>query len=309
MFAHVRATQAISSAGTPYAAVSRRSSTEAPPTPAASFAVGIDASPKKETSAVNPTSAQFLRHCASRWPHRTGGRALQRAAQRGAYEGLLAQEMCEADSEQVHLDMDRSAVEGLEHIYPPSLTEAHLQGAIGRVLHAWCVRRPTGYCQGLNFVAGVLIVVLMHGVGVWGEQGAARAEETAFWTFVAILEVLLPADFYLPPSMAGLQADVRALHQLSRTEIAEVRDAQRGRAAVSPDEWHSVLRLTAYKFFVPLFVNVVPLPTLLLCWDRLLLRQPPPPRATAGAPRLGRCVAHVQARRRPPLAPRLGEVG
>ena len=30
-------------------------------------------------------------------------------------------------------------------------------------------------------------------------------EETAFWTFVAWVELLLPSDFYAPPDMIGLQ--------------------------------------------------------------------------------------------------------
>ena len=43
---------------------------------------------------------------------------------------------------------------------------------------------------------------------------ARQAEEAAFWTFVAIVELQLPSDFYSAPTMAGLQRDVRVLFEL-----------------------------------------------------------------------------------------------
>ena len=126
------------------------------------------------------------------------------------------------DLEQVEMDVTRSCIDGLHEISPPWFDEAWLAASLRRLLHAWCCRRPSGYCQGMNFIGAVLLVVSLHGVGVWGEQGARRAEEAAFWTFAALVELVLPTDFYSPPSMAGLQLDVRVLLQLSRTEIPQL---------------------------------------------------------------------------------------
>lgn len=215
----------------------------------------------------------FLRTCASRWPHRSGGRALQRAAGHQAYEKLLAAEISEEDAEQISIDVERSTVDGLEELYPPSLDDEALAASLSRLLTAWCSRHPNGYCQGMNFVAMVLLVVMQRGYGVWGEAGTRRAEEQAFWTFAAMMELVLPEDFYWHPHMPGLQRDVRVLFHLfelarsdepSRvSELEGWHDADTG--------WKDILRLSAYKWFVPCYVNMLPLHTLLLFWDRLLL--------------------------------------
>ena len=52
-----------------------------------------------------------------------------------------------------------------------------------------------------------------------------------------------------------------------------------------------VVALVAYKWFVPYFVNQLPLRTLLICWDRLLLRHAPP---VAGVASLGTNTSHMR---------------
>uniref|UniRef100_A0A7S4B2Q4 Rab-GAP TBC domain-containing protein n=2 Tax=Chrysotila carterae TaxID=13221 RepID=A0A7S4B2Q4_CHRCT len=54
------------------------------------------------------------------------------------------------------------------------------------------------------------------------------------------------------------------------------------------DELNSVLALVAYKWLVPCFVNQLPMRTLLMCWDQLLLR---PPAAPHTATRLGHALS------------------
>ena len=55
--------------------------------------------------------------------------------------------------------------------------------ALKRVLTAWSRHNPeVGYCQGLNSVAAMLLLL--------------QAEEWAFWSLVQLLETRLPAGFY-----------------------------------------------------------------------------------------------------------------
>jgi len=218
--------------------------------------------------------AGFLKACAHRWPLRTGGRALQHRAGPDAYARLLADQISEEDAEQIRIDVERSSVDGLEELSPESLDALALCEALSRLLHAWCARRPNGYCQGTNFVAMVLLVVFLREASTSAGSDAAaaqRSEETAFWTFVAVMELILPDDFYAHPLMPGLQREVRTLFSLLELVRVDQALAESWRDSNSMG-WRDVVRLAAYKWLVPCYVNMLPLPTLLLYWDRLFLR-------------------------------------
>lgn len=293
-----------------------------PSTPSKANDAHVPAAP---TPAVEATStASFLNHAAHRWPVRSGGRRLQAACGSNTYEALLTGAVSAEDEEQLQLDVERSAVDGLEELYvSPLVDDASMRDALGRLLRAWCCRHPAGYCQGMNFVAAVLLVVMHHRDATEtvsggsepqsaAEQRNVRAEEDAFWTFCAMMELLLPADFFSAPHMPGLQTDARVLVQLfvltrrPGGELAtlagsgvggagdeDIGDGEGGEldcesgdgdeggnsrrtSATEPsiDEWRDILRLVAYKWFLPCYVNCLPLPTLLHYWDRLLLRAP-----------------------------------
>ena len=62
-----------------------------------------------------------------------------------------------------------------------------------KVLGAYSVRNPAiGYCQSMNFLAGVLILHL--------------SEERAFWVLTCLIENILPAEYYTK-SMIGCRCD------------------------------------------------------------------------------------------------------
>ena len=72
-----------------------------------------------------------------------------------------------------------------------------------RVLAAFAADSPSvGYCQGLNYVAALLLL-------------ATRGDEdAAFWLLKALAERLLP-DYYAP-GIPGLLADVEVFAELVR---------------------------------------------------------------------------------------------
>ncbi len=51
-----------------------------------------------------------------------------------------------------------------------------------------------GYCQGMNFIAGIMLLFL--------------DEESAFWLLCALLEYILPADYYAQ-DLSGCNVDLR----------------------------------------------------------------------------------------------------
>ena len=246
----------------------------------------------------------WLRRAAGRWPSRTGARWLQQHARPGYYEGLVAswgQAVHAEEQELVQLDVERSHVDGLEEYYPAWLTEETLQAALTRLLMCWCSRHPDGYCQGINFPAKVLLVVLYHGAdgnipdeeapssaATPDERALSQSEELAFWTFTAMMELILPRDFYAAPDMPGLQVDARGLFELFLC-------SRLGARRSTDTEWRDILRLCAYKWFVPCYVNAVSLPTLLVYWDTLFLRRPPTGQEGLSAAHLMLALALVSA--------------
>ena len=71
-----------------------------------------------------------------------------------------------------------------------------------RVLSAFACDSPSvGYCQGLNYIAALLLIV-------------TRDEEKSFWLLKALAERLLP-DYYAP-GIPGLLTDVEVFAELLR---------------------------------------------------------------------------------------------
>uniref|UniRef100_A0AAA9RWV8 Growth hormone regulated TBC protein 1 n=1 Tax=Bos taurus TaxID=9913 RepID=A0AAA9RWV8_BOVIN len=126
--------------------------------------------------------------------------------------------------------------------------EPCLQGPLYNVLLAYGHHNHgVGYCQGMNFIAGYLILV-------------TKSEEEAFWLLDALVGRILPADYY-SPSMLGLKTDQEVLGELVRTKLPAV-------AALMHS--HGVLwTLVASRWFICLFVDVLPVETVLRVWDCL----------------------------------------
>ncbi|XP_012278992.1 growth hormone-regulated TBC protein 1-A isoform X2 [Orussus abietinus] len=103
-----------------------------------------------------------------------------------------------------------------------------------------------GYCQGLNYIAGLLLLV-------------TKSEETAFWLLKTMIEKILP-DYYTP-TMDGLLTDIDVLAELVKIKM--------------PDIYQHVTDIglpwavITTKWFVCLFAEVLPIETTLRIWDCL----------------------------------------
>ncbi|XP_045833984.1 growth hormone-regulated TBC protein 1 isoform X5 [Meles meles] len=103
-----------------------------------------------------------------------------------------------------------------------------------------------GYCQGMNFVAGYLILV-------------TKSEEESFWLLDALVGRILP-DYY-SPAMLGLQTDQEVLGELVRTKLPAVAALMDGHGVLWP--------LVVSRWFICLFVDILPVETVLRIWDCL----------------------------------------
>jgi hypothetical protein len=102
-------------------------------------------------------------------------------------------------AQDIELDLGRAFADSDAAINTPEG-----RATLRRVLRAYALRNPSvGYCQGMNFIAGLLLL--------------AVSEETAFWTLAHVCEEVSPLCF--SPPLLGTRADMRALGELLKAEL------------------------------------------------------------------------------------------
>lgn len=147
-------------------------------------------------------------------------------------------------SEQIGLDVERTFTNDLTF-------DEGKRKALQRVLNAYANFSPdVGYCQGMNYVAGVLVSV----------AGEAREVEV-FGVFVRLLDRDGLRGFYAP-GMPLLSCYVQECERLV-AEVEPELSEHLLREDVLPGEY-------LHKWFITLFVHIFPLPTVIVIWDVLL---------------------------------------
>lgn len=116
------------------------------------------------------------------------------------------------------------------------------------VLLAYSWHNPSiGYCQGMNRIAAIILLFL--------------SEEETFWCLVAIIDYIMPSDYY-SKTMLAAQADQRVLKDLIQEKLPRV---------ASHLEQYSVdLTLFTFNWFLTVFVDNIPIETFLRIWDAFL---------------------------------------
>ncbi|KAG1684046.1 TBC1 domain family member 2B [Nymphon striatum] len=117
-----------------------------------------------------------------------------------------------------------------------------------RVLLAYSWRNPTvGYCQGINRLAAVALLFL--------------DEEDTFWCLVAIIEKIMPVDYY-SKTLITSQVDQRVLKDLMQEKLPRL---------YAHLEAHNVdLSLVTFTWLLTVFVDNIPVKTYLNIWDSFL---------------------------------------
>ena len=114
-----------------------------------------------------------------------------------------------------------------------------------RVLLAYNWHNPTvGYCQGLNRLGAIILLYL--------------DEETAFWGVVAMIEYLMPMD-YFSRTLIGAQVDQRVLRELLELKCP--------RLSTHLQSINLDLSLISFNWFLTIFVDFFPIELMLRVWD------------------------------------------
>ncbi|CAN1288858.1 TBC1 domain family member 2A [Linum perenne] len=130
----------------------------------------------------------------------------------------------------------------------PWLDTPEGHAALRRVLVAYSFRdSDVGYCQGLNYVAALLLLVM-------------KTEEDAFWMLAVLLENVLVNDCYTT-NLSGCHVEQRVFKDLL--------DKQCPRLAAHLDSLEFDVSLVATEWFLCLFSKSLPSETTLRVWDVL----------------------------------------
>uniref|UniRef100_A0A8C8ZUU9 Growth hormone-regulated TBC protein 1 n=1 Tax=Prolemur simus TaxID=1328070 RepID=A0A8C8ZUU9_PROSS len=184
-----------------------------------------------------------LEHRAHVWMALSGAQA-RMDRNPGYYQRLLQGEGEPGLRDAISTDLNRTFPDNVRF---QKAAEPCLQQALYNVLVAYGRHnRAVGYCQGMNFIAGYLILI-------------TGDEEESFWLLDALVGRILP-DYY-GPGMLGLRTDQEVLGELVRTKLPAV-GALLDRHGVP---W----ALLVSRWFVCLFVDVLPVETVLRIWDCL----------------------------------------
>ncbi|XP_006863253.1 PREDICTED: TBC1 domain family member 2A [Chrysochloris asiatica] len=165
----------------------------------------------------------------------------------GHYQKLLNQrQACEHPAaRQIELDLNRTFPNNKHFSCPTS----NFPDKLRRVLLAFSWQNPTiGYCQGLNRLAAIALLIL-------------EEEESAFWCLVAIVETILPADYY-SKTLTASQVDQRVLQDLLSEKMPKLM-AHLG-------QHHVDLSLITFNWFLVVFVDSLISDIFLRVWDAFL---------------------------------------
>ncbi|XP_056145841.1 growth hormone-regulated TBC protein 1-A-like [Lampris incognitus] len=162
----------------------------------------------------------------------------------GYYQSLLAVQHDATLERTIHTDMHRTFP---DNVLFKDTTEPCLQKPLYNVLLAYGHHnKAVGYCQGMNFIAGYLVII-------------TKDEEKAFWLMDALLGRIL-SDYY-SPAMLGLKTDQEVLSELVRAKAPAVGQLM--------DQYPGIWTLVVSRWFICLYIDILPVETVLRLWDCL----------------------------------------
>ncbi|XP_019255909.1 PREDICTED: growth hormone-regulated TBC protein 1-like [Nicotiana attenuata] len=130
----------------------------------------------------------------------------------------------------------------------PWLDSPEGHAALRRVLVAYSFRdSDVGYCQGLNYVAALLLLVM-------------KTEEDAFWMIAVLLENVLVSDCYTK-NLSGCHVEQRVFKDLLTKKCPRI--------AAHLDALEFDVSLVCTEWFLCLFAKSLPSETTLRVWDVL----------------------------------------
>jgi hypothetical protein len=140
------------------------------------------------------------------WTRVSGCEVLAAAAPKDYYASLLKRcegdDLCQSVKDEVEKDLSRTFPHHIFFASEPGMT------ALRHVLQAHALHNTAvGYCQSLNFVAGMLLLLV--------------EEEKAFWLLITITQHIMPKNYYTR-DMAGMYTDQNVLAHIVKTRMPKI---------------------------------------------------------------------------------------
>ncbi|GBF94787.1 hypothetical protein Rsub_07959 [Raphidocelis subcapitata] len=182
------------------------------------------------------------------WWHTSGAAAFRERYGHGHYASMVAAGEERPCVRQIDLDLPRT--------FPRNAWVSSPDGvaALRRVLLAYCAHNPgVGYCQGMNFLAALLLLAV------------EKDDERCFWLLVALLEGILYPKTYAP-NLDGCHVEMRVLGQLLATKAPKL---SRHLNSIGCEA-----SMFATDWFLVLFATTLPSETAARVWDCLFLEGP-----------------------------------
>ncbi|BFF89095.1 growth hormone-regulated TBC protein 1-A [Drosophila madeirensis] len=171
------------------------------------------------------------------WMKISGAAAEQRRAP-NLYRSLLNSETFDKEiSDSISIDLPRT--------FPDNIHFDTKKQRLYNILIAYAHHnRDVGYCQGLNYIAGLLLIV-------------TEDEEKSFWLLKHIVENIVPQ--YHSHNMSNLLRDLAVFRELVIRRVPAVNRHVDNLGLPYP--------VIASKWFICIFAEVLPVETVLRIWD------------------------------------------
>ena len=130
--------------------------------------------------------------------------------------------------------------------------------SLGRILNAYANLNPeVGYCQGMNFLVGLLVRVIVPKE----TELTPILEEDVFWVFVCLMDYDGLRDFY-KDGFPLLLRYTSAFFELMKSEVPDLHK-HFDKEGITPS-------LFLHQWYLSLFINCLPFPTVLILWDSII---------------------------------------
>ncbi|TQS36991.1 hypothetical protein Golomagni_02548 [Golovinomyces magnicellulatus] len=205
------------------------------------------------------------------WFHYAGGPAML-AKYPGVYDDLvrrsLAGDMTQTDDEIIERDLNRTFPDNIRFkpdldpqspLYQEDPIETPILKSLRRVLRAFSIYHPTiGYCQSLNFLAGLLLLFM--------------DEEKSFWMLNIITRIFLPGTHSLTLEGANvdlgvLMSSIKEMMPSVWAKIGNELDGKPSAPSFSAPMRLPPITLCTTAWFMSCFIGTLPIETTLRVWD------------------------------------------
>lgn len=154
------------------------------------------------------------------------------------YRDLFQNQFAKEIDDTIKIDIPRT--------FPDNIFFDKYKVGLYNVLAAFASHNPVvAYCQGLNYIAGMLLIV------------NAGDEEATFWLLKHFVENVAPE--YHTKTMKGLKRDIEVITELLQTRVPLVNEKMNELGL----PWIVIMT----KWFICLFAETLPIETVLRIWD------------------------------------------